>query len=112
MHGAFGEDGEIQEFLEKNNLPFIGSTSKTCKLIFDKYKSNNFIKNIGFKVLPCEVVKIYKNDHREIIEKFFSENSITRAIVKPATGGSSIGVFSVTTVGEALEKVNYLFPKE
>lgn len=111
MHGAFGEDGQIQYFLEKNGIPFVGSGSRTCKTIFDKYTSNKFVKNLGFPTLPCEVLKIFKKDHKEIIEKFFKENNITRAIVKPATGGSSIGVFSVSTVDDALERVNYLFSK-
>src|SRR3989338_10623550 len=31
IHGSFGEDGEIQSFLEKHNIPFIGSGSKSCK---------------------------------------------------------------------------------
>ncbi|MFX8968937.1 hypothetical protein ABTN10_19920, partial [Acinetobacter baumannii] len=25
IHGAFGEDGELQELLEKNDIPFVGS---------------------------------------------------------------------------------------
>ena len=111
MHGAFGEDGQIQSLLEKNDIPFVGSGSKTCKTIFDKYNSNRFIKSLGFYTLPCGVLKIFKKDHKEIIEKFFRDNNLTRAIIKPATGGSSIGVFSVNTTKEALEKVNYLFSK-
>ncbi|MBL0343001.1 MAG: hypothetical protein IPP71_20305 [Bacteroidetes bacterium] len=27
MHGTYGEDGGIQSFLEKYDIPFIGSTS-------------------------------------------------------------------------------------
>lgn len=111
MHGAFGEDGEIQSFLEKNQIPFIGSNFKACKLAFDKFRANEFIKTQGFFNLPSVVLKIYGQDHREIIEKFFTDNRLTRAIVKPATGGSSIGVFSVETPAEALDRVAYLFSK-
>lgn len=111
MHGAFGEDGEIQSFLEKHNLPFIGSKSKSCQKAFDKFKANEFIKQHGFFTLPSVVLKIHHSDHRQILEKFFKENNIKRAIVKPASGGSSIGVFSVSNVSEALEKVNLLFSK-
>jgi acyl-CoA synthetase (AMP-forming)/AMP-acid ligase II len=42
---------------------------------------------------------------------FFKKHAISRAIVKPATGGSSIGVFSVGTVSEALERAEYIFSK-
>lgn len=111
MHGPFGEDGEIQSFLEKHNLPFVGSKSKACKKAFDKFNANERIKRNGFFTLPSVVLKIYHSDHKKILEIFFKENKIKRAIVKPASGGSSIGVFSVSNVGEALEKVNLLFSK-
>lgn len=111
MHGPFGEDGEIQNFLEKHSLPFVGSGSRACKKAFDKFNANERIKTNGFFALPSVVLKIYRSDHKKILEKFFKENKIKRAIVKPASGGSSIGVFSVSNVSEALEKANLLFSK-
>lgn len=111
MHGAFGEDGQIQSFLEENSIPYIGSSAKACKIAFDKFRANEFIKQHGFFTLPSTVLKIFHNDHRQILESFFAEHKITRAIVKPATGGSSIGVFSVGNVEEALERVEHLFSK-
>ena len=38
-------------------------------------------------------------------------HKLQRAIVKPASGGSSIGVFSVSNPEEALQKANYIFSK-
>ncbi len=111
IHGAFGEDGEIQSILERHHIPFVGSGSQACKNAFDKYRANQFIKAQGFFALPSVVLKIYHDDHRTILEQFFKDNNITRAIVKPATGGSSIGVFSVSTVDEALLRTQYLFSK-
>ncbi|MFY9461657.1 MAG: hypothetical protein WAP51_00445 [Candidatus Sungiibacteriota bacterium] len=111
MHGQFGEDGEIQSFLEKHNLPFVGSSSETCKKAFDKFVGNKFIKQHGFFTLPSVVLKIYHTDHKQILEKFFRDYRITRAVVKPASGGSSIGVFSVSNPREALDKAKLLFSK-
>ena len=111
MHGAFGEDGTIQSFLEKNNIPFIGSPSLACKKAFDKYKANELIKEQGFYTLPSTVLKIYANDHKKIITDFFKKNNLKRAIVKPATGGSSIGVFSANSISEALEATRAIFSK-
>lgn len=111
MHGAFGEDGTIQSLLEKNNIPFIGSPSLACKKAFDKYKANELIKEQGFYTLPSTVLKIYANDHRKIITDFFKKNNLKRAIVKPATGGSSIGVFSANSIEEALEATRAIFSK-
>jgi len=59
MHGPFGEDGEIQAFLEKNKIPFVGSSSLSCKKAFDKYNANKIINNNGFYVLPSALLKIY-----------------------------------------------------
>jgi D-alanine--D-alanine ligase len=111
MHGPFGEDGGIQTILEKHALPFVGSGSEACKKAFDKFEANTFIKKNGFFALPSIVLKIYHRDHKKVIDAFFKEHAITRAVVKPASGGSSIGVFSVQTPEEALEKVTMLFSK-
>ncbi len=112
IHGQFGEDGQIQTLLEKNKIPYVGSSAKACKLCFDKYNANEHIKKLGFFTLPSVILKIYQDDeNREIVEKFFKENVIKRAVVKPASGGSSIGVFSVSTAKEAIEKAEMLFSK-
>src|SRR3989338_2546168 len=97
MHGAYGEDGGIQRFLEKNGLPFVGSSAEACKGAFDKFDANRLLGQNGFFTLPSALLKIYGTDHANIIRSFFGKNHIERAVVKPASGGSSIGVFSVST---------------
>ncbi|MBI2889095.1 MAG: hypothetical protein HYY10_04190 [Candidatus Liptonbacteria bacterium] len=111
MHGHFGEDGGIQRFLEHHRIPFVGSDSRTCERAFDKFDANEFIRAHGFFALPSAVLKIYHRDHRAIIKQFFEAHRVRRAVVKPARGGSSIGVFSVATPKEALEKVRLIFSK-
>lgn len=111
MHGPFGEDGALQSFLERHKIPFIGSDSRACKLAFDKYEANKYIAGHDFFTYPSEVLKIYHHDHKKIIDDFFKKNKVKRAVIKPATGGSSIGVFSVGSAQEALEKTKLLFSK-
>ncbi|MFM2414736.1 MAG: D-alanine--D-alanine ligase [Candidatus Parcubacteria bacterium] len=111
MHGPFGEDGQIQSFLEKHNIPFVGSPSRACKRAFDKYEANTYIRSHGFYTLPSMVLQIHKKDHVKRIKDFFTTHHIKRAVVKPATGGSSIGVFSVRTPEEAIDRVAHLFSK-
>ena len=113
IHGSFGEDGEIQSFLEKHNIPFFGSPSISCKKAFDKYKANEYIRSLGFYAPNSIVIKITDTE-KEIMQKvkeFWKNEKITRAIVKPASGGSSIGVFSVDKVSDAVESVKTLFSK-
>ena len=109
IHGSFGEDGEIQSFLEKNNIPFIGSGSKSC----NKHKANEYIRKLGFFSPKSIVLKI--TDTKKTIEskvhEFWKAEKMTRAIIKPAAGGSSIGVFSVESVKDAVQSVETLFSK-
>lgn len=113
IHGAFGEDGEIQSFLEKNNIPFVGSDSVSCKKAFDKYKANEYIRSLGFYAPNSIVLKITdsKKVISEKISKFWKSEKLKRAIVKPASGGSSIGVFSVENISDAIKSVETLFSK-
>ena len=111
MHGQFGEDGAIQRLLDRYKVPYLGSPVDACKRCFDKYDANEFIRSKGFYAPPSVVLKIFRNDHDKIIKNFFKQHHIKRAVVKPATGGSSIGVFSVSTPQDALEKAQHLFSK-
>ncbi len=111
MHGPFGEDGKIQRFLERNDIPFVGAGSEACKKAFDKFKANRTLQKNGFFTLPSCVLGIYGKNHQKTVKDFFVSHDIKRAVVKPANGGSSIGVFSVSTPEEALERANLLFSK-
>lgn len=112
MHGDFGEDGQIQKILENLKIPFVGSNAEACKICFDKYKANKFIEKNGFYTVKSEVLKIHTPEiNKKTIQTFFKDNETKRAIVKPATGGSSIGVYSVENSEEALEAVQKIFSK-
>ncbi len=106
MHGAYGEDGGIQTFLEKNNIPFVGSGSRACRESFGKHVVKKTLEQNGFFTLPS--IEIKKGD-RGVVKKitdFFADQNITRAIVKPSNGGSSIGVHSVATPHEAARRAS------
>lgn len=112
MHGQFGEDGAIQKILEKNHLPYVGSCSTACALAHDKYRANKFIKERGFFTLPS-IVLFKKNycEHKNEIALFFKKHKIKQAIIKPACGGSSLGVYSAASVQAALEHAQEIFSK-
>jgi len=109
MHGLFGEDGGIQELLEGAKLPFVGSPSRACRRCFDKFEANELLRASGFTALPSMVIERGERGYGGRIRTFFRRHALTRAIVKPATGGSSIGVFSVGTPAEAAATVERLF---
>jgi D-alanine--D-alanine ligase len=110
IHGAFGEDGELQELLERNKIPFVGSPSGACRLMFDKAKANDHMARHGFATFPNARIAA-SDDHAAALRKasdFFIRNHIEKAVVKPSNGGSSLGVATVRNAAEAVEKAQYI----
>lgn len=111
MHGQFGEDGQIQALLEQWQVPYVGSPVAACQLAFDKYTANEYIKGQGFYTVPSIVLTKGATKNSTQLKTFFRDQNIKRAIVKPATGGSSIAVYSVSTIKDALAKAKEIFTK-
>ncbi len=114
IHGTFGEDGQIQSILEKAKARYVGSPSQACKIAFNKFKANELIRGHDFPSLPSALLKSHasKKENQQTLETFFKTNKITRAIVKPVSGGSSIGVHSVINPKEALIAMQDIFNKK
>ncbi|XP_020578177.1 uncharacterized protein LOC110023213 isoform X2 [Phalaenopsis equestris] len=98
IHGRFGEDGGIQELLEKANVPFIGTPSAECRQAFDKYNASVELKKKGFVTIPSFLIQANHSDKSELA-KWFDQHQLDKdsgkVVVKPTRAGSSIGV-SVT----------------
>lgn len=110
IHGAFGEDGELQEWLERNRIPFVGSPSSACRLMFDKAKANQHMARHGFATLPNTRISGNDSDaeaHKKISD-FLRRNHIEKAVVKPSNGGSSLGVATVTNADDAVVKARHI----
>ncbi|MFA4994949.1 MAG: hypothetical protein WC521_06565 [Bdellovibrionales bacterium] len=104
IHGIFGEDGQLQQWLEDNNIPYIGGTAKACKTAFPKGSANKILGENGFYTIPFAIVD--KNDPkqaRSMIEAFFKKHNLKKAIIKPTLGGSSIGTYEINNTDEAVE---------
>jgi D-alanine--D-alanine ligase len=109
IHGAFGEDGQLQELLERYGIPFVGSGAAACRRMFHKYRAMETLKENGFPTLPALLLQKGDDGRADKIAAFFAEHRLARAFVKPASGGSSIGVSSVASAAEAGEKADALF---
>lgn len=106
IHGEYGEDGKLQAFLEQNNIPYIGSTSSSCKKMFHKFTASNILAQNGFSILPSKLID--KNtDYKKAIACFFREHQ--EIVLKRPCGGSSIGVYRAQSLSEAYEKAHHLF---
>lgn len=88
LHGRGGEDGGLQNLLEKSGIPYIGSGPEGCKLSFDKAKAKAVLKKKGIPTADYCVVDAsnWKSALKNFPLPFF---------VKPLDDGSSIGAFGV-----------------
>jgi len=109
IHGEFGEDGELQKILEEYQVPYVGSDKNSCRRMFNKHHVSRLLEEKGFFTIPSLLISQETNDKLSLIEDFFHQQGIKRAVVKPVKGGSSIGVFSVSGSEEALEKCKEIF---
>lgn len=107
IHGRFGEDGGIQEVLEKANIPFVGTPSAQCRQAFDKYNASEELSRQGFVTVPSFLIQENHIDKPEL-EKWFENNHLDKAtgkvIVKPARAGSSIGVCIAHGVDDSINR--------
>lgn len=108
IHGNFGEDGELQALLEEFQVPFVGHRSRCCKAMFKKHLAAEILEKNGFPVFPKAILT---KDNLQAVSSFFTTHSLKRAIIKPTAGGSSIGVFSVSSPEEACERAREIFAK-
>ncbi|MBT7542585.1 MAG: D-alanine--D-alanine ligase [Gammaproteobacteria bacterium] len=89
LHGEGGEDGEIQEYLESLNIPYTGSSSESSKVCMNKIITKNIL--IENNILTPKFKKITNKISLEYIESNFKYPFV----IKPASEGSSIGVYIV-----------------
>ena len=88
IHGSPGEDGIIQNYFAKLNIPFTGPTADVAKLTFDKKKCTDFAKKNGFNVAKSKLINRDSNLEIENIE----ENLNYPLFVKANNSGSSYGI--------------------
>ncbi|KAL5720879.1 hypothetical protein ACHQM5_013508 [Ranunculus cassubicifolius] len=111
IHGRFGEDGGIQELLEKANIPFVGTPSDECRRAFDKFEASVELKKQGFVTVPSFLVQGSASNRSEISNWFNTnqiDSNVGKVVVKPARAGSSIGVTVAYGVDDSIRKANHI----
>lgn len=90
LHGQFGEDGGVQQILDKIKIPYTGSGCMASALGMNKVLSREFFKEAGLKIPRAIVVKSKENPEETAMKIFQKMHPFW--VVKPASSGSSIGV--------------------
>lgn len=105
IHGEYGEDGQLQAFLEKHQIPFIGSSSAVCRTIFDKNASRKRLQELGYPILPFLKLPCLFSE----IESFWKKHGEKGLILKPTISGSSIGVHLIPSLAEVEKTASQLY---
>jgi len=94
LHGTGGEDGALQENLEKRGIIFTGSGAKASRLAFDKVAAKKVFREGGMKVARDAVISSRSLD-------FSSASALAYPrVIKPSKQGSSIGIHIVSSENE------------
>lgn len=100
LHGTYGEDGELQERLERQGVPFTGSSAEACRRSFNKAVAKECFRAAGLAT-PQDLVLRTRKDLARVPELPFA----LPVVVKPAREGSSIGVRIVRKRSELAEAI-------
>lgn len=96
VHGTYGEDGTLQGFLEIAGLPYAGAGVAASAIGMDKALMKALFSEAGIPVPRYGVVRLWEIDGFEKVAERYVEQEIGYpCFVKPANGGSSVGVTRV-----------------
>jgi D-alanine-D-alanine ligase len=95
LHGPWGEDGTIQGLLEMAGVRYVGAGVLASAVGMDKHYMKVVLQAHGLPVLPYAVVTArgWENDRSACVETIDSLGY--PVFVKPARGGSSLGISKV-----------------
>jgi len=110
LHGPFGEDGTLQGFLELLGVPYVGNGVFASAAGMDKEFAKALFLAAGIPVTPHAVVRRaeWANDPESVLEKVHNLGQLP-LFVKPARGGSSLGVSKVTEWDDFADAMAYAF---
>jgi D-alanine-D-alanine ligase len=114
LHGPWGEDGTLQGLLEMAGVRYVGSGVLASAVGMDKHYMKVVLQSHGLPVLPYTVITPHgwESDRGACVESVTSLGY--PVFVKPARGGSSIGISKVHGVEgleEAVEEARRHDPK-
>ena len=98
LHGYYGEDGKIQKLLELFSVPYTGSDAFSSAVGMNKLLTKNYFKKHKLKMPVHMVIRGTEDIKGKVSETF---RSVPRPwVVKPFSGGSSVGIRIAHTLEE------------
>lgn len=101
LHGKFGEDGRVQAILEAMNIRYTGPGVLASGICMDKDIAKRVLSTYGIRTAKWWTIR--KG------EEFTYPKEYEKLIVKPNSGGSSIGVHFISNQQELDEALKDIF---
>ena len=102
LHGVNGEDGALRSVLELLGVPYVGTTPAACRIAFDKPTAKTLVAAAG--VATPDAVALPHETFREVGAAALLDAIVARLglplVVKPAHGGSALGISVVRQAEE------------
>lgn len=95
LHGPFGEDGTLQGYLEMIGLRYVGAGVAASALGMDKQLSKMAFESAGLQVAPYLTFARPGWTVAEALAAVAASELLYPLYVKPARGGSSVGISRV-----------------
>lgn len=113
LHGRPGEDGAIQENLERIGLPYNGSGIESSRITIDKYRTNEILKQHGFLIADHLLITEQEwNADKEGVLLKLKEKISYPFIAKPVDDGCSSAVKKIKTKDEFEAFAKLIFRKQ
>ena len=102
LHGGNGENGVLQGALEYMGIPYTGCGVMASAIGMDKWRTKLVWQSAGLPVTPYRLL----DDHCDFTQ--IEQELGLPLFVKPACGGSSLGVFKIKEAGELKKRYHEL----
>jgi len=90
MHGQYGEDGTVQKILDSFSVPYTGSTAFASAVGMNKLLTKQGIESSDIQTPEYMIIDNPEDIEKDTLNIF---RSFTQpSVVKPVSGGSSVGV--------------------
>lgn len=106
LHGSWGENGQVQSFLDLFRIPYTGSGFEACSLSMDKWVSKSLFKTAGIPV-PGGVLLSRNPATGEPPVPPEPPLLSDRIVVKPNSSGSTVGVSILQNGEDLVDPVRY-----
>ncbi len=103
LHGAYGQDGEVQKVLEQYGVPYTGANSMNSFIASHKMVAKEHAKRVGVLTPRFKFIE-HEQDASDIV-KDAVQSFLQPMVVKPVNQGSSRGVSIVGGFKAALDAV-------